>query len=85
MNAPDKIYIPIYPNYNGDGTHLGDDWFTFFQNSAKDNIAYIRKDALLKILTDLRDDAGVRDDQYEKNAILEYNLYDELIKKINEM
>ena len=61
MKAPDKIYIPIYPNYNGDGTHLGDDWFTSFQNSAKDNIAYIRKDALVEWLEECKNNPVITD------------------------
>lgn len=27
MKAPNKIYIPFYPNDDGIDTHLGDDWF----------------------------------------------------------
>lgn len=75
--VPDKIYLDII---DIDAIHM-------IAPSFKDNggVEYIRKDALLKILTDLRDDAGVRDDQYEKDAILEYNLYDELINAVNEM
>ena len=76
MKAPNKIY-----------RHKGDLRTPFAIDHRLDekDIEYIRKDALLKILTDLRDDAGVRDDQYEKDAILEYNLYDELINTVNEM
>lgn len=77
MKAPDKIFCN-----DKDGNILGI-WFN--EPAGSTDVAYIRKDALLKILTDLRDDAGVRDDQYEKDAILEYNLYDELINTVNEM
>lgn len=76
-NAPDKIYLGIQDMGSGYVYALSLD------NNGEQE--YIRKEALLKILTDLRDDAGVRDDQYEKDAILEYNLYDELINTVNEM
>lgn len=77
MKAPDKIYLGIQDMGSGYVYTLSLD------NNGEQE--YIRKEALLKILTNLRDDAGVRDDQYEKDAILEYNLYDELINAVNEM
>ena len=47
MTAPDKIYIPIYPNYNLDGEHLGDEWM-YEPHKGFNNAEYIRKDALLE-------------------------------------
>lgn len=80
MKAPDKIYLERNLSFP-DKFHSH--WFK--EDVVGNGIEYIRKDALLKILTNLRDDAGVRDDQYEKDAILEYNLYDELVNAVNEM
>ena len=52
MKAPDKIYIPFYPNDNGDGTHLGEDWYrnTDIDQFVGGWVEYIRKDALLEKL-----------------------------------
>lgn len=46
MAAPDKIYIPVYPNHNLNGVHLGDDWM-YEPHKECDNVEYIRKDALV--------------------------------------
>lgn len=49
MKAPDKIYIPLYPNHSLDGVHLGDDWM-YEPHKECDNVTYIRKDALIEWL-----------------------------------
>ena len=49
------------------------------------SIAYIRKDALLEKVKELRDDAGSRDDHYEKDAIIEYNAYEAVMDIIKSM
>ena len=46
MKAPDKIYIPLYPNHSLDGFHLGDDWM-YEPHKECDNAIYICKDALM--------------------------------------
>ena len=49
MKAPNKIYIPFYPNYDGIDTHLSDEWF---EGKAIDHVEgwkeYIHKDALME-------------------------------------
>lgn len=51
MEAPSKIYIPFYPNYDGIDTHLSDEWF---EGKAIDHvegwIEYIHKDVLIEWL-----------------------------------
>ena len=47
MKAPDKIYIPLYPNHSLDGVRLGDDYM-YEPHKECDNVEYIRKDALLE-------------------------------------
>lgn len=49
MKAPDKIYIPLYPNYDLDGFHLADEWM-YEPHKEVENVEYIRKDALLDYL-----------------------------------
>ena len=49
MSIPNKIYIPLYPNYNLDGHHLGDDWMYEPQKDCK-NVEYINKNILLEEL-----------------------------------
>ena len=49
MKAPDKIYIPLYPNHSLDGYHLADDYMYEPQQNC-DNVEYIRKDAVLELL-----------------------------------
>lgn len=80
MKAPDKIYIPFYPNYDGIDTHLSDEWF---EGKAIDHvegwIEYIRKDALMewtnKILQDTADRLDFRSNQ----------AFAELYSKLNSM
>lgn len=46
---PNKIYIPLYPNLDTDGFHLGDDWMEKSDSYSKyEHVEYIRKDALLE-------------------------------------
>ena len=49
MKAPDKIYIPLYPNNSLDGFHLGDDWM-YEPHKECDNAIYIHKNALMEWL-----------------------------------
>lgn len=50
---PDKIYIPLYPNLDTDGFHLGDDWMETPDSYSKcKHVEYIRKDALLELIKD---------------------------------
>ena len=49
MKAPDKIYIPLYPNHDLEGYHLGDDWMYEPQKDCN-NIEYINKNILLEEL-----------------------------------
>lgn len=71
MKAPDKIYI------NG--------FAAFATVPVKEGIEYIRKEALLAKVKELRDDAGSRDDHYEKDAIIEYNAYEAVMELIKSM
>lgn len=52
MKAPDKIYIPYYPNYDGIDTHLSDDWFDSrdIDQYVEGWKEYIHKDALIEWL-----------------------------------
>lgn len=52
MKAPDKIYIPFYPNDDGLDTHLGDDWFDSkdIDQYVEGWKEYIRKDALIELI-----------------------------------
>ncbi len=80
MKAPDKIYIPYYPNYDGIDTHLSDEWF---EGKAIDHvegwIEYICKDVLLEwIKANLQD----RDNWNEKSAA---EAFCETIDKLNSM
>jgi len=45
MNISEKIYIPIYPNYDLEGQHLSDDWMFKPQDNCN-NAEYIHKDAI---------------------------------------
>jgi hypothetical protein len=74
MKAPDKIYVlsDLTPHYA----------FKSFNDS---EVEYIRKDALLEKVKELRDDAGSRDDHYEKDAIIEYNAYEAVMDIIKSM
>lgn len=55
---PDKIYIPLYPNLDTDGFHLGDDWMEKPDSYSKcKHVEYIRKDALLEWLRKTKDEA----------------------------
>ena len=52
---PDKIYIPLYPNLDTDGFHLGDDWMETPDSYSKcEHVQYIRKDKILEILENAR-------------------------------
>ena len=51
MKVPDKIYIPLYPNYDLDGFHLADEWM-YEPHKEVENVEYIRKDALLDWVTE---------------------------------
>ena len=82
MKAPDVIYLAESDKVKGEVS----------SNFASENpfkmhtsIAYIRKDALLEKVKELRDDAGSRDDHYEKDAIIEYNAYEAVMDIIKSM
>ena len=72
---PDKIYIPLYPNLDTDGFHLGDDWMEKSDSYSKcEHVEYIRKDALLK---------WAKKKQYESLTIVADNFWKEVIDKLN--
>lgn len=79
---PDKIYIPLYPNLDTDGFHLGDDWMEKPDSYSKcKHVEYIRKDALLEWANSwlaFKRSGIVLDDGFS------YAM-EELIKKLNEM
>ena len=53
---PDKIYIPLYPNLDTDGFHLGDDWMEKPDSYSKcEHVEYIRKEALLEWARELNE------------------------------
>lgn len=56
MEAPDKIYIPLYPNHSLDGFHLGDDWM-YEPHKECDNVEYINKDCINDMLKTAEDHA----------------------------
>ena len=43
MKAPDKIYIPLYPNHDLDGFHPADEWM-YEPHKEVENVEYIRED-----------------------------------------
>lgn len=74
---PDKIYIPLYPNLDTDGFHLGDDWMEKPDSCSKcEHVEYLRKDALLE---------WAKKKQYESLTIVADNFWQEVIDKLNEM
>ena len=79
MKAPDKLYI-ICDAVNNRGMTVATEKPMF-----SDDLCYIHKDALLELLKELRDDAGSRDDQFEEGAIEEYDLYQNIIDRINSL
>lgn len=83
MKAPDKIYIPLYPNYSLDGFHLADEWM-YQPHKEVENVKYICKDALLELLKPEKDICFC--DDYERGCIDGRNgLVEELLDKLNEM
>lgn len=49
MKAPNKIYIPYYPNYDGIDTHLSDEWFEGEDiDHVEGWVEYICKDVLME-------------------------------------
>ena len=75
MKAPDKIYIPLYPNYSLDGFHLADEWM-YEPHKEVENVEYIRKDALLEWLQEVRAIP-------HENAIARDLAFQEVINKLN--
>lgn len=79
MKAPDKIYIPFYPNYDGIDTHLSDEWF---EGKAIDHVEgwveYIRKDALIEWIQEARAIP-------HENAITRDLAFQEIVNKLNSM
>ena len=83
MIAPDQIYLPIYPTE--DDCYVGDEWFLNPNPRAEDNIAYIRKDAILEWAKKLREEhtrSGCMNDPYETGA---FHVADELIDHLNSL
>ena len=73
---PNKIYIPIYPNYNLDGEHLGEDWM-YEPHKEFNNAEYIRKDALLEFINEKLQESADRLDFRTNKA------YAEVLDKLN--
>lgn len=79
---PNKIYIPLYPNLDTDGFHLGDDWMEKPDSYSKcEHVEYIRKDALLEWLKEKISDYWA--DGENEWGIYPYAL-EEVISKLNE-
>ena len=82
MRVPQKIYLW----HHKDDFCLRGSWLEYpFFNPNCTSIEYIRKDTLLKWLEEQRDDAGIRDDQLDPDAIIEYNTYQTVIDELNEV
>ena len=79
MKAPDKIYIPLYPNHSLDGYHLADDYMYEPQQDFN-NVEYIRKDALLEWA---KGQASTTEKLNGKGAMLK--AWDTLIDKIESL
>lgn len=80
MKAPDKIYLWENPIING---RYDPAWHkSSFDNT---DIQYLRKDSLIALIKEMCDDAGSRDELYEKDAIIEYDAYQRVLDKINEI
>lgn len=79
MIAPDKIYIPLYPNYNLDGVHLGDDWM-YEPHKECDNVTYICKNTLLEWAEKEMMKAAKQSDAYGRR-----NAFMDVIDKINSL
>ena len=76
MKAPDKIYC----GNNGHGN------LSYSREKVYPSMEeYIRKDALLDFLKELRDEAGNRDEYFEEGAIEEYYFYQNIIDRINSL
>lgn len=84
---PYKIYIPLYPNLDTDGFHLGDDWMETPDSYSKcEHAEYIRKEAFLewanKRLEEFRHIAEISNDVAADGEV---DAFEELIEKLNEM
>lgn len=86
MKVPDKIYIPLYPNYNLDGVHLGDDWMYEPQKGCN-NVTYIRKHVLLEWAKEVHDSGPIKDsaDKGDAWSIGYLCGMKDIIDKLNEM
>ena len=80
---PDKIYIPLYPNLDTDGFHLGDDWMEKPDSCSKcEHVEYLRKDALLEWA---RLGLEMLDDDTSPVAQAAKAVFNGLIDKLNSM
>jgi predicted nucleic-acid-binding protein len=82
MKAPDVIYLAESDKVKGE---VSSNFASENPFKTHTSIAYIRKEALLEKVKELRDDAGSRDDHYEKDAIIEYNAYEAVMDIIKSM
>jgi len=76
MSALTKIYI----GYSSNSIALATATKTF-----DSDLEFISKDALIKWLEEQRNEASSRDEQFDPNAIVEYDTYQKVIDKLNEM
>ena len=83
MKAPDKIYL--HPDFEGSQTPSVFWGIEKRGSHPEECVEYIRKETLLEKVKELRDDAGSRDDHYEKDAIIEYNAYEAVMDIIKSM
>lgn len=80
MKAPNKIYIPFYPNDDEIDTHLGDDWFDSkdIDQYVEGWKEYICKDALMEWIQEARAIP-------HENAITRDLAFQEVVNKLNSM
>lgn len=73
MKAPDRIYIPFYPNYDGIDTHLSDEWF---EGKAIDHVEgwveYIRKDIVDETIKTAEDHAYFAGQEKFREKLMEW-------------
>lgn len=72
MNIPEKIYIPIYPNYDLEGYHLSDDWM-FEPQKNQINAEYIHKDTILNWIKEHEINAEIIKDINNKLHVKSYD------------
>ena len=79
MKPFNKIIVVQYE----DG-ELSDHWCIENRTNLK-SIEYLHKENLLDWLKEKRDESGTRDELFDPTAILEYDIYQQIIDKINSL